>query len=52
MVVSSIGETGKSQGAKSGKVGVEDDSHTVFGKKFPGGKGSVCTVALQQPVLL
>jgi hypothetical protein len=37
------------------KVGwVEEDSHVVFGQKFPGEKGSVrqCAVVMQQPVLL
>jgi hypothetical protein len=36
------------------KVGwVGDDSHVVFGQKFPGEKGSVrrCLVMMQQPVL-
>jgi hypothetical protein len=31
-----------------------DDSHVVFGKEFPGEKGSArwCIVVMQQPVLL
>jgi hypothetical protein len=31
-----------------------DDSHVVFGQKFPGEKGSEkrCVVMMQQPVLL
>jgi hypothetical protein len=45
-VVSSITETEKSRVD-------EDESHVVFGQKFPGGKGSVrrCVVLMQQPVL-
>jgi hypothetical protein len=42
------------QSAKQTKVGwVGDDSHTVFGQKFPGEKGSVrlCVVMMKQPVL-
>jgi hypothetical protein len=37
---------------KAGWAG--DDSHVVFGQKFPGKKGSVrwCIVMMQQPVLL
>jgi hypothetical protein len=33
---------------------VGNDSHFVFGQKFPGEKGSVirCVVVMQQPVLL
>jgi hypothetical protein len=36
---------------KVGQVG--DDSHVVFGQKFPGVKGSVrwCVVVMKQPVL-
>jgi hypothetical protein len=31
-----------------------DNSHVVFGKTFPGGKGSVrrCVVVMQQPIVL
>jgi hypothetical protein len=42
------------QSEKQRKVGwVEDDSHVVLGKKFPGEKGSVrrCVVMMQQPVI-
>jgi hypothetical protein len=40
---------------KHRKLGwVGDDSHVVFGNKFPGNKGSVrrCDIMMQQPVLL
>jgi hypothetical protein len=40
---------------KQRKVGwVWDDSYAVFGKKFPGEKGSMrqCIVMMQQPFLL
>jgi hypothetical protein len=52
-VLSSIGETEKSQGQVRRVRWVEDDSH-VFGQKFPGKKGSVrrCVVMMQQPALL
>jgi hypothetical protein len=32
---------------------MEDDSHVIFGQKFPGEEGSVrlCFVVMQQPVL-
>jgi hypothetical protein len=39
---------------KQRKVGWEEDSHVIFGQKFPGKKGNVrhCIVVMQQPVLL
>jgi hypothetical protein len=43
------------QSRKKRKVGlVRDDSHVVFGQKFPGEKASarMCFVVMQQPVLL
>jgi hypothetical protein len=50
-VLSSTGETEKSQGAKLGELGGYRMSHIVFCKEFPGEKGSVrqCAVLMQQP---
>jgi hypothetical protein len=48
------GNKERSQGpSQASRVG-GGDSHAVFGKKFPGKKGSVrrCIVVMQQPVLL
>jgi hypothetical protein len=40
-------------GKKRKVVWVEDDSHVVFGQKFPGKKGRVrrCVVVMQQSVI-
>jgi hypothetical protein len=43
------------QSGEQRKVGwLGDDSHVVFGQKFPGEKGSLrrCVVMMQQPLLL
>jgi hypothetical protein len=53
--LSSIGEAVKSSKGQVRGVGwVGDNSHVVFGQKFPGEKGSVrwCIVVVQQPLVL
>jgi hypothetical protein len=49
------GKQRKVAGSQVRRVGwAGDDSHVVFGQKFPGEKGSVrrCVVVMQQSVLL